>query len=220
VKKGGRGDAGTRGRSDAEIWSWVVHRVFPSRSHRVNSLEGTMKTYFILSAIGKDRPGIVADVSEVIYECGGNIEDSSMSLLRNHFTLLLLFSTEREEVNQKLSSGLKRLEWEKNLTVFYSPITLEEAHPKAKEQTDRFKITTSGVDHAGIVFKVCRLLADRGINIVDMGTRRVLSAESGTPLFEMEIDVEAPRTVSEQRLRDDLHHLANALMIDLVLRKT
>ena len=220
MKKGGRGDAGTRGRSDAEIWSWVVHRVFPSRSHRVNSLEGTMKTYFILSAIGKDRPGIVADVSEVIYECGGNIEDSSMSLLRNHFTLLLLFSTEREEVNQKLSSGLKRLEWEKNLTVFYSPITLEEAHPKAKEQTDRFKITTSGVDHAGIVFKVCRLLADRGINIVDMGTRRVLSAESGTPLFEMEIDIQVPRSISEQGLREDLHHLANALMIDLVLRKT
>ena len=59
-----------------------------------------MKTYFILSAMGKDRPGMVADVSEVIYECGGNIEDSSMSLLRNHFALLLLFSTEREEVNQ------------------------------------------------------------------------------------------------------------------------
>jgi len=50
-----------------------------------------MKTYYILSAIGKDRPGIVADVSEVIYECGGNIEDSSMTLLRNHFALLLLF---------------------------------------------------------------------------------------------------------------------------------
>ena len=78
-----------------------------------------MKTYFILSAIGKDRPGIVADVSEVIYECGGNIEDSSMSLLRNSFALLLLFSTEREEVSQKLGSSLKRLEGEKNLTVFY-----------------------------------------------------------------------------------------------------
>jgi glycine cleavage system transcriptional repressor len=87
-----------------------------------------MKTYFILSAIGKDRPGIVADVSEVIFGCGRNIEDSSMSLLRNHFALLLLFSTDKEEVNQKLSSDLKRLEWEKNLTVFYSPITLEEAH--------------------------------------------------------------------------------------------
>jgi len=178
-----------------------------------------MKTYFILSAMGKDRPGIVADVAEVIYECGGNIEDSSMSLLRNHFALLLLFSTEREEVNQKLASYLKRLEGEKNLTVFYSPITYEEAYPKVKEQTDRFKITTSGIDHAGIVFRVCRLLANRKVNIIDMETHRVLSAESGTPLFEMDIDVEVPRSVSEQGLRETLHHLANELMIDLVLKK-
>jgi glycine cleavage system transcriptional repressor len=178
-----------------------------------------MKTYFILSAIGKDRPGIVADVSEVIYECGGNIEDSSMSLLRNHFALLLLFSTEREEVNQKLSAGLKRLEWEKKLTVFYSPIPIEEAHPKAKEETNPFKITTSGVDHAGIVFKVCRLLADKRINIADMKTHRILSAESGTPLFEMDIDIEVPVSISEVGLRENLHHLANDLMIDLVLRK-
>jgi glycine cleavage system transcriptional repressor len=178
-----------------------------------------MKAYYILSAIGKDRPGIVAEVSEVIYECGGNIEDSSMSLLRSHFALLLLFSTEREEVNQKLSSGLKRLEWEKKLTVFFSPISFEEAHPGAKEATDRFEITTSGIDHAGIVFKVCRLLADRGINIVDMETHRVLSAESGTPLFEMDIDVEVPKAISEVGLREGLHLLANELMIDLVLRK-
>jgi glycine cleavage system transcriptional repressor len=178
-----------------------------------------MKTYFILSAIGKDRPGIVADVSEVIYGCGGNIEDSSMSLLRNHFALLLLFSTDKEEVNQKLSSDLKRLEWEKNLTVFFTPITFEEAHPGDRGESDHFKINTSGIDHAGIVFKVCRLLADRGINIIDMKTHRVLSAESGTPLFEMDIDIAAPRSTSEQTLRNDLHRLANELMIDLVLRK-
>ena len=178
-----------------------------------------MKTYFILSALGKDRPGIVADVSEVIYECGGNIEDSSMSLLRNHFALLLLFSTEREEVRQKLSAGLKRLEWEKNLTVFFSPITLEEVYPGPGEQTQGFKITTSGIDHAGIVFKVCRLLADLKVNIANMETRQVRSAESGTPFFEMDIDIEVPSSISEQRLREALHHLANELVIDLVLKK-
>jgi glycine cleavage system transcriptional repressor len=142
-----------------------------------------------------------------------------MSLLRNHFALLLLFSTEREGVNQKLSSLLKRLEWEKKLTVFYSPITFEEAYPKLKEQTDRFKITTSGVDHAGIVFKVCQLLADRRVNIVDMKTQRILSPESGTTLFEMEMDINVPRTISEEGLRDDLHRLGNELVIDLVLKK-
>jgi len=192
--------------------------ITPSPHYR--SWEESMKTYFILSAIGKDRPGIVADVSEVIYGCGGNIEDSSMSLLRNHFALLLLFSTDKEEVNQKLSSDLKRLEWEKNLTVFFTPITFEEAHPGDRGESDHFKINTSGIDHAGIVFKVCRLLADRGINIIDMKTHRVLSAESGTPLFEMDIDIAAPLSTSEQTLRNDLHRLANELMIDLALKRT
>ncbi len=178
-----------------------------------------MKTYFILSALGKDRPGIVADVSEVIFECGGNIEDSSMTLLRDHFALLVLFSTERDEIHQKLSSNLKRLEWEKSLSVFYSPITLEEVKGRAKEEADRFKITTSGIDHAGIVFNVCKLLADRKINIIDMKTLETFSAESGTPIFEMDIDIDVPRSLSEQGLREDLHRLANELVIDLVVRR-
>src|SRR4030042_6312200 len=127
------------------------HLCIPPSPHYRN-LEESMKTYFILSASGKDRPGIVADVSEVIYGCGGNIEDSSMSLLRSHFALLLLFSTEKEEVRQKLSSDLKRLEWEKGLAVFYSPITFEEAQLQRREQPLLFRITTSGVDNAGIVF--------------------------------------------------------------------
>jgi glycine cleavage system transcriptional repressor len=105
------------------------------------------------------------------------------------------------------------------LTVFFSPIPFEEAHPKPKEPTDRFEVTTSGIDHAGIVYKVCRLLTDRGVNIVDMETHRVASAESGTPLFEMDIHIDVPRSLSEQGLREDLHHLANELMIDLVLKK-
>jgi glycine cleavage system regulatory protein len=35
----------------------------------------------------------------------------------------------------------------------------------------------------------------------------------------MDIDVGIPHSVSEQEFRKDLHHLANELMIDLVLRK-
>jgi len=35
----------------------------------------------------------------------------------------------------------------------------------------------------------------------------------------MDIDIEVPLSISEEGLREDLHHLANELMIDLVLRK-
>jgi glycine cleavage system regulatory protein len=52
-----------------------------------------------------------------------------------------------------------------------------------------------------------------------MATHRVLSAESGTPLFEMDMDIDVPHAISEERLRNNLHQLANELVIDLVLKK-
>jgi glycine cleavage system regulatory protein len=58
-----------------------------------------------------------------------------------------------------------------------------------------------------------------GIKYFDMETHRVLYAESGTPLFEMDIDIEVPCSISKEGLRGNLHHLANELMIDLVVRK-
>ena len=38
-----------------------------------------MQKKFIMTAFSKDRPGIVADVTEVIYENGCNLEDTTMT---------------------------------------------------------------------------------------------------------------------------------------------
>ena len=43
-----------------------------------------------LSAIGRDRPGIVAAVSEALLAHSVNIEDSQMTILRGHFTMMLV----------------------------------------------------------------------------------------------------------------------------------
>ena len=81
-----------------------------------------MKSWYALSAIGRDRPGIVADLAELIYECDCNLEDSSMTILGSEFAVLLLLSSATPDVEQRLSSGCKRLEWEKRLTVFFRPL--------------------------------------------------------------------------------------------------
>ncbi|HSO20332.1 MAG TPA: ACT domain-containing protein [Desulfosarcina sp.] len=39
-----------------------------------------MAQRFIMTAFGKDRPGIVADVTEILFENGRNLEDTSMTL--------------------------------------------------------------------------------------------------------------------------------------------
>src|SRR5580693_8960327 len=43
-----------------------------------------------LSALGVDRPGIVAAVSGVLVDLGCNLEDSTMTNLQGHFAVMLV----------------------------------------------------------------------------------------------------------------------------------
>jgi len=54
--------------------------------------EVTMKSYYILSAIGKDRPGIVASVSQVLYRNRYNIEALSQNAIMGQFAMILIAS--------------------------------------------------------------------------------------------------------------------------------
>ncbi len=49
-----------------------------------------MAGYALLSALGKDRPGIVAGISEVLVRADCNIEDSSMTRLGESFACMLV----------------------------------------------------------------------------------------------------------------------------------
>src|SRR5262245_56349433 len=54
--------------------------------------------FVVLSALGPDRPGIVAEVTEHLTERGGNIEDSRMAVLGAEFGILLLVSGTADEI--------------------------------------------------------------------------------------------------------------------------
>ena len=47
----------------------------------------------VVTVLGRDRPGIVADTTAALARLGGNLEDSTMTLLRGHFAMLLLVQT-------------------------------------------------------------------------------------------------------------------------------
>jgi glycine cleavage system transcriptional repressor len=174
-----------------------------------------VKHTFALSAIGRDRPGIVADLAELIFECDCNLEDSSMTILGNEFAVLLLLSGEGEEVGRRLSAACKRLEWEKRLTVFFRPIDGEPA-PRAAD-TASMICTVTGVDKAGIVARVARTLADHGANVTNLKTQARRGAESGTQIFTMQIELDVPRRVDRRALARDLERVAGELAVELTL---
>src|SRR3954451_19548922 len=45
-----------------------------------------------VTVLGHDRPGIIATATSALADLGGNLEDSSMTLLRGHFAMTLVVS--------------------------------------------------------------------------------------------------------------------------------
>ena len=177
-----------------------------------------MKRWFALSAIGRDRPGIVADLAELIYECDCNLEDSSMTILGSEFAVLLLLTGEAPDVEAHLSAACKRVEWEKRLTVFFRPLEGEPVPYGVSHHARRFELQAVGVDKAGIVARVARCLANHQINVTHMSTASRPEPGTGTPIYHMQIRMEVPQAVDEGVLRHELDGVAASLNIDLGLR--
>jgi glycine cleavage system transcriptional repressor len=65
--------------------------------------------FFLISLFGKDRPGIVAEVSKVLYQLNLNIEDSSMTRLKGEFTIMLIVSFPTERNEEDILSALEEV---------------------------------------------------------------------------------------------------------------
>jgi len=57
-------------------------------------------------AVGRDRPGLVSEVSEAIFDAGGNIEDMDQVVMREIFVMSILVSLKNP---RKSSNKLRKL---------------------------------------------------------------------------------------------------------------
>jgi glycine cleavage system transcriptional repressor len=170
---------------------------------------------FIMTAFGKDRPGIAADVTQILYENDCNLEDTSMTLLAGEFTLILLFTAGSAEVAGPLSKACHRLEQEKNISAFLRP--LESQKPVESDGLFTRSLHVEGLDQAGIVYKVSRFLADNRINIVDLKSTVKASPESGTAMYVMDIIVQISEDTAMEPVTEGLRAVADELNVDITL---
>src|SRR5258707_14851571 len=103
-----------------------------------------------LTAIGRDRPGIVARIAQVLLEHGLNIEDSQMRILGGRFAMMLLLRAEPHE--QQLVKDLLAAGRELGLDYIYvHPIS--EAEASSPEPTHVLSVYGGG--HPGHVAAPC-----------------------------------------------------------------
>jgi glycine cleavage system transcriptional repressor len=172
-----------------------------------------MEKKFIMTAFGEDRPGIVADVTQLIYENGCNLEDSTMTRLSDEFAMIFLFSGRGEDLEERLSKACRRLEREKGLSAFFKPV---ESQPgKRKKAFFTHTLHVEGIDHAGIVYNVSKYLAEHDINIANLSSRLRFSPESGTAIYTIEMQIEIPEGTSMENLEKGLVRVGDELYVDI-----
>jgi glycine cleavage system transcriptional repressor len=141
---------------------------------------------YALSAIGRDRPGIVAAISRALLDLEGNVEDSQMSILRGHFAVMLIVSLPEQAAPEELERRLEgiRADLELEAIALSAVDELGGGGPRPTHV-----LTVYGADHPGIVHAVSTALADRAISITGLETR--LGGAEGSPIYVMLMEIAA-----------------------------
>lgn len=175
-----------------------------------------MQNWFLLSAIGRDKPGLVAELAQLIYDADANLEDSRMTILGTDFAVILLCSSARPESAADIAAGAKRLEHDHGLTILLRDLEGGPRPSLPAAGTKLYALRAAGEDRAGIVASICRALADHGVNIADLATRS-RPGPGGSPHYELDMHVEVPDSMDVNALRATLDAEADRLVIDVAL---
>jgi glycine cleavage system transcriptional repressor len=172
--------------------------------------------HFALSVVGRDRPGIAAAVSRVLLEHEGNIEDSQMTILRGHFTIMLIVAAPDEVDVPRLQADLSAVKDGLELEALVLNEVTEAM--SAAEQVPSHVVSVYGGDHPGIVHAVTAALAERAVNITDL-TTRLVGGGATQPLYAMMMEVSLPAGLSAQQLEQGLAEVREREGVEVSVRE-
>jgi glycine cleavage system transcriptional repressor len=121
---------------------------------------------YAVTLVGRDRPGIIAETTGRLAGLGLNLEDSTMTLLRGHFAMMLVCAGDADE--RDIESALASLTIDRSLTVAVAAISADPAPPSTGSP---WVLTVHGGDRTGIVSAVVAEIAAVDGNITDLTTR-------------------------------------------------
>ncbi|HEV7885969.1 MAG TPA: ACT domain-containing protein [Acidimicrobiales bacterium] len=168
--------------------------------------------HFALTAVGKDRPGIVAAVTGVLVEHQCNLEDTSMSILRGHFAMMLVVAGPDVLNPAALEDAVVQSTGAYDLVVAVRRI--DDDVPDSPEG-DAWTVAVYGADRPGIVHQVTALLADAGVNVTDLTTRVI--GDAARPVYAMVLEVTLPPGVAPDEVAARLDAEAASLGVECSL---
>ena len=164
-------------------------------------------TVLAVTVLGHDRPGIIAETTAALAELGLNLEDSTMTLLRGHFSFMLVCVGEPSRA--EVAAGLAPLTADGALDVSVREVQPEPGRPGGGAA---YQLAVHGGDRAGIVSALTGVIASAGGNVTDLSTR--LAGH----LYVLLAEVDVPAGVDVAGLQTRIADVATGLGVDASLR--
>ena len=173
---------------------------------------------YVLTVIGKDKPGIIAHVTGLLFRFGCNLEDATMSILEGEFAMVLIVHMPRRTRPEDLKEAFLQTQKKWKLELFFRPFApkgslSDKTHQKG---TVSYLISGIGRDRTGIVYQMSRLLADKGFNITDLNSR--ILGRGQKALYSLLLEVDIPKKFPLSRLEKDFKRLERKLQIEIKIR--
>lgn len=170
--------------------------------------------HFALTIVGRDRPGIVSQVTEILFNHGCNLADSSCSILGGQFAMILILGHPQYTSLASFGDAFKPLE-ATDLTVALR-VLKPGGETRTRIEGELCMISVYGADKPGIVYRVAQVLGEKKINITDLNTKLVGSEER--PVYVMVIEAALPEEVTEEAVNKWLTPVREELQIDITVR--
>ena len=171
-----------------------------------------MTTKLVISALAEDRPGIVDELSNVLYQHSLNIEDSRMTVLGGEFAILLLVSGEPSAIDAfqtQVNDIEQKLQMRMLIKVTTESSVIENAIPYAVE--------VAALDNPGIVNNIASFFSARNINIVELHTESYSAPHTGSPMFALHMTIGIAADTNIAQLREAFTDVCDELNLDAEL---
>ena len=172
--------------------------------------------HFSLSVVGRDRPGIVAEVTRVLFETGCNIEDSTCTILSGQFAMILVIAHPRFTSVSEIDPSFEPVRAGMGLTVSVHKLKDEEVSRENGFSGRPHIISVYGADRPGIVYSVARELARYMVNITDLNTQVVGAKDR--PVYVMVLEVDIPENVDMKDLEREFDKIRKELSVSISVR--
>lgn len=164
----------------------------------------------VLTVIGKDKTGLVEQLSQVCLNHDANWLGSNLSYLSGYFAGVIEVAVTEPNL-QPLADELGDIDG--------LDITIHYGEPVDEAQQQEIELVITGNDRKGIVQELASVISHKGANIISFVSRHQSAPNWGGELFHAVAKVGLPPHLSADAVVNALEKIATDIVVDVELEQ-